>query len=136
MKTLEEIKKEYPTLTSNGWTYFSRIDNRKIASGDISKHPEEFKAICDFLNDNIGHTKTVRTNGSSSYGLKHLVEDEIGHYISNGMFIAAALACGYKMQYKSNYGPNSFFGMSLKDLKKFWNSSGRSGPRLDQEDAS
>ena len=48
MKTLEEIKKEYPTLTCNGWTYFSRIDNEEVASGDISKHPEEFKAICDF----------------------------------------------------------------------------------------
>tara|TARA_R110002167_G_scaffold145982_1_gene337175 strand:+ start:111 stop:521 length:411 start_codon:yes stop_codon:yes gene_type:complete len=133
MKTLEEIKKEYPTLTSNGWTYFSRTDNKKIASGDISKHPEEFKAICDFLNENIGHTKTVNTEGSSSYGLKHVVEDMIHHYISNGMFIAAALGCGYKMKYKSHYGPNAFFAMSQKDWKKFWNIRGQGGPRLDRE---
>ena len=130
MKTLEKIKKEYPNLTTNGWSYGDK--EKQWVGGDITKRPKEFEAICDFLNDNISHTKTVRTNGSSSYGLKHIVEDEIGYYVSNGMFIAAALACGYKMQYKSNYSPNSFFGMSLKDWRKFWNSNGRSGPRLDR----
>jgi len=135
MKTLKQIKKEYPTLTSNGWAYwaFDRIDDGEIASGDISKHPEEFKAICDFLNKNIGHTKTVNTKGNSSYGLKHIVEDMIHHYISNGMFMAAALACGYKMKYKSDDGPNAYFAMSQKDWKKFWNIRGQSGPRLDRE---
>ena len=49
MKTLEEIKKEYPALTANGWTYYSRGGGEKIGSGDILDYPKEFKAICDFL---------------------------------------------------------------------------------------
>ena len=114
MKTLEEIKKEYPTLTCNGWTYYSR--GEKISSRDILKCPKEFKAICEWLNTYIGHRKTVNTN-SSSYGLKHTVERAIGHYVCNGMFIAAALACGYKMKYWN--GPNCCFAMSQKDLNKF-----------------
>tara|TARA_Y100000034_G_C6560073_1_gene242332 strand:- start:53 stop:466 length:414 start_codon:yes stop_codon:yes gene_type:complete len=118
MKTLEEIKKEYPTLTTNGWTYYSRIDDKKIEGGNILNRPKEFKAICDFLNKNIGHIKTVNTR-DSSYGLKHTIERAIGHYVTNGMFIAAALACDYKMDYISDYGPNALFAMSRKDLKKY-----------------
>ncbi len=114
MKTLEEIKKEHPTLTANGWTYYSR--GEKVSSGDILNRPKEFKAICDFLNENIGHRKTINYNGSS-YGLKHTVERAIGHYISNGMFIAASLACNYKMKHYS--GPNAFFAMSQKDLNRY-----------------
>jgi len=60
----------------------------------------------------------------------------IHHYISNGMFIAAALGCGYKMKYESHYGPNAFFAMSKKDWKKFWNIRGEGGPRLDRKNAS
>ena len=116
MKTLQEIKKEYPQLTTNGWTYYSRIDRKEIGSGDILNRPKEFQAICDFLTDNIGHRKTMNYNGSS-YGLKHTIERAIGHYIANGMFIAAALACDYKM--KRYHGPNAFFAMSQKDLNKY-----------------
>jgi len=136
MKTLEEIKKEYPTLTQNGWTYYS--GGEKIGSGDILNRPKEFQAVCDFLNENIGQRKTVNFSGSS-YGLKHTVERAIGNYVANGMFIASALACGYKMKYKSVYGPNSFFAMSQKDLNKYQypnKALTQGGPCLDRENAS
>ena len=135
MKQLrEQIKKEYPDLTCNGWTYYSRIDRKEIGSGNILNRPKEFKAICDWLNTYIGRRKTINTD-SSSYGLKHTVERAIGHYVCNGMFIAAALACGYKMKYWD--GPNCYFAMSQKDLNKFQYpnpplTSG--GPALDSAD--
>ena len=51
----------------------------------------------------------------SSYGLKHLAEKEIG-YITNGVFIAAAIHSGFK--YKINPdSPNVRFNMSEKSLK-------------------
>ena len=34
----------------------------------------------------------------TSYGLKHQVEREMGHYVSNGSFIAAAILQGLKIQ--------------------------------------
>ena len=52
MKTLEEIKKEYPKLRANGFKY-DHFDG-----GDILDHPKEFEAICKWLNDNIGKRKT------------------------------------------------------------------------------
>ena len=131
-KTLEQIKKENPNLTCNGWAYYSR--GKKIASGDILNRPKEFKAICDWLNTYIGHRKTINTN-SSSYGLKHTIERAIGHYVCNGMFIAAALACGYKMKHWD--GPNCCFAMSQKDLSKFQYPNPPltdGGPNLDRAD--
>ena len=132
MKTLQEIKKEHPKLSTYGWSYYSRrFGCKEISSGDILNRPKEFKAICDFLNENIGHRKTMNYHGSS-YGLKHTVERAIGHYIANGMFIAAALACDYKMQ--RYHGPNAFFAMSQKDLNKYQYPNKpltRGGPALD-----
>ena len=131
MKTLEEIKKEYPALTANGWTYYSRGGGEKIGSGDILDYPKEFKAICDFLDKNIKPTQTINTDGSS-YHYKHVVESNIDHYISNGMFIAAALACGFKMKHWD--GPNCCFATSKKSWKPFeerYSKGGGSGPDLD-----
>ena len=128
MKTLQEIKKEHPQLTANGWTYYSRIDRKEIGSGDILNHPKEFQAVCDFLDKNIKPTQTINTDGSS-YHYKHVVESYIDHYISNGLFIAAALACGFKMKYWS--GPNCCFATSKKSWKPFEQKYSGSGPRLD-----
>jgi len=124
MKTLEEIKKEYPKLRANGFKY-DHFDG-----GDILDHPKEFEAICKWLSDNIGKRKTI-DGRISSYGIKHIVEDAIHHGVANGVFIASALACGYKMNYNKHYGPNCFFNMSYKDLKKFDRNEGYSGPPLD-----
>ena len=128
MKTLQEIKKEYHKLSTNGWTYYSRIDRKEISSGDILNRPKEFKAICDFLDKNIKPTQTINTDGSS-YHYKHVVESNIDHYISNGMFIAGALACGFKMKYWD--GPNCCFATSKKSWKPFEQKYSGSGPRLD-----
>tara|TARA_R110002051_G_scaffold129100_1_gene202839 strand:+ start:176 stop:601 length:426 start_codon:yes stop_codon:yes gene_type:complete len=131
-KTLTQINQEYPDLTTNGWIYYSRIDGKKIGEGDITSRPKEFEAICNFLNENIDHTKTMNTHGGSYY-FKHVVEYAINHYISNGMFIAAALACGYKM--KRYRGPNCQFATSKKSWVPFENLKGRrGGPRLDDKE--
>ena len=134
MKTLEEIKKEYPDLTTNGWIYYKR-NNEEISGGDITTRPKEFEAIFDFLNENINHIKTINTHAGSYY-YKHVVEDAINHYISNGMFIAAALACGYKM--KRLDGPNSQFATSKKSWAPFekYKQGIRGGPRLDEKNPS
>ena len=53
--------------------------------------------------------KSISTYGSS-YGLKHAVEDEIGHTY-NGVFIAAALAEGFRMKPVGD-GPNARFDVA------------------------
>src|SRR5664279_3385139 len=54
-------------------------------------------------------TKTSRFNRrATSYGLKHVAEHTIG-YVTNGMFIAAALAEGFRIDPR---GPSAYFNIS------------------------
>lgn len=50
---------------------------------------------------------------TSSYGLKHQVESWAGRYVTNGAFIAAALAEGYRVK-QIHGGPNAHFNMSFR----------------------
>src|SRR5439155_1372906 len=47
----------------------------------------------------------------NSYYLKHLAEKAIGHYITNGALIQAAIELGFR--YSSIFGPNAYFHMEL-----------------------
>ena len=69
----------------------------------------------DWLRENIQPIKTINTK-HSSYGLKHVAEKDVG-YITNGVFIAAAMIAGYP--YKIEYGsPSPYFGMSEKSITR------------------
>jgi len=131
--TIEQLHELYPKLTPAGFNYKSRIDDKWVYDLDderIIKRPIEYKTVAEFLTNNISKIKTIDTSGSS-YGYKHVVEDSIHHYVANGMLIAAALACDYKMKYYN--GPNAFFAWSKKDWRKFENNRGNSGPPLNSE---
>jgi hypothetical protein len=131
--TIEQLHELYPKLTPAGFNYKSRTDGKWVYDLDderIVNRPIEYKTIAEFLTNNISKIKTIDTSGSS-YGYKHVVEDSIHHYVANGMLIAAALACDYKMKYYN--GPNAFFAWSKKDWRKFENNRGDSGPPLDSE---
>lgn len=65
----------------------------------LSAHPE-------------ARIKTIN-RGRSSYGWKHVAERAIGTYVSNGIFIAAAVHLGYP--YHRTFGnPNVSFPLSEK----------------------
>ncbi|WP_228032577.1 hypothetical protein, partial [Mycolicibacterium sp. P9-22] len=49
-------------------------------------------------------------------GDSHLAESSIGHYVTNGQLIAAALIAGYPMREAG--GPNPLFGMRKRDLDR------------------
>jgi hypothetical protein len=52
----------------------------------------------------------------SSYGLKHVAEGTIG-YITNGVFIAAAIAEGFQAR-RIGDGPNAWFNISSQAWKR------------------
>jgi hypothetical protein len=70
---------------------------------------EEFKAACRWLRRQP-RTSHVNRKSGSSYGLKELAEFAEDCYISNGMFIAAAIALGFKWK-QIAYSPNAFFNI-------------------------
>lgn len=74
---------------------------------------EDFRRAYGWLNRQK-RTLHVNEKVGTSYGLKHLAEKEIG-YVSNGIFIAAALACGFKIKRDIDRGhpsPNAFLNIS------------------------
>jgi len=131
--TIEQLHKLYPKLTPGGFNYKSRTDGKWVYDLDderIVNRPIEYKTIAEFLTNNISKIKTIDSSASTYY-YKHVVEDNIHHYVANGMLIAAALACDYRMKYYN--GPNALFAWSRKDWKKFQDTRGDSGPPLDSE---
>jgi hypothetical protein len=53
----------------------------------------------------------------NSYYLKHVMEDAIGTYVTNGAFIQAAVDLGFKY---SSIGPNAYFHIELRLPKDEW----------------
>jgi hypothetical protein len=62
----------------------------------------------------IAEIGMISTPTRGSYGLKHVAENAIGHYVTNGEFIAAALIAGYPM--REQRGPNALFGVRKRDV--------------------
>jgi len=69
-----------------------------------------------WLDGHIAPIKSINRK-HTSYGLKHLAEKyHPGGYITNGVFIAAAIMSGYEYSAKLG-GPNVQFSMSQRDIK-------------------
>ncbi len=88
---------------------FSRQQEKLLDSTDA------FERTCVWLSK-IEKIKTINKR-RASYSLKHIAEEEIG-YITNGVFIAAAIYSGFNYKIEYNY-PNVYFGMSEKSIKKY-----------------
>jgi len=52
----------------------------------------------------------------TSYGYKHMAEKDIGEYVTNGCFIAAAVHCGFDYSPCADNSPNVWFNISEKSL--------------------
>ncbi|WP_410582700.1 hypothetical protein [Amycolatopsis sp. lyj-108] len=62
------------------------------------------------------NVQPIKTPAQGSYGLKHLAENVLGDYVSNGELIAAAIMAGYPMS--TPHGPNANFAMSKRDIDR------------------
>lgn len=60
---------------------------------DLSK--EEQQVVLDWIKDNIKPRKSV-LHGRSSYGIKHVQQNDTGIYLTNNQFKHAMLLAGYK----------------------------------------
>jgi len=58
---------------------------------------KELKPIREFIKLNFKKRKTLNKK-FHSYTMKHVVEEKIGQYVSNGNFIAAMIKEGYKYE--------------------------------------
>lgn len=106
MMRLGEVLDLHPDLGMDG---FEPMPKRR---DEMLDEVEQFIKARDW----IAKFPKVRkiNNGYSSYGLKHLAEPEI-RYVSNGVFIAAAISAGFTVR---RDGLNGLFNISMRELRR------------------
>ncbi len=82
----------------------------------------EIRLVGEWIRENIRPAKSILA-GRASYGLKHILQDDTGVYLTNNQFKDAMLLAGYKpvdpnelnwryrivLTHEINYNPSSFF---------------------------
>lgn len=114
MDELTRIMEEHPLLHNAGYGYGRgelgpTAENRAALQASV----ERFTATKQWIEANLRPVKRIHPY-RTSYGMKHIAEREIG-YITNGVFIAAMLACGYRMEKRPGYNPR--FNVSEATVK-------------------
>jgi hypothetical protein len=80
------IKDNRPYTNENGW-----IDDELIT--DLPQ--DEMDKVLNWIKEKILPRKTVYSC-ITSYGLKHILDRDIGIYLTNNQFKDAMMMCGYK----------------------------------------
>lgn len=118
---LQRIIDQVPMLNDHGISVYNakrctpeeRAKELEAGRAHLMRSLPKCNKVCAWLE---GIKPTKRPNGriGTSYSLKHIAEREIG-YITNGVFIAAAVFCGYPYRIISG-SPNVILGMSKKSI--------------------
>lgn len=119
-ETIEQVMAQEPFLTQSG--FFRAFDwPRDVRDAKFRERREamlspssidQFERSCEWLRRQP-RTKNPNRRVGTSYGIKHEAEKEVG-YMLNGMFIAAAIACGFKVQRMEDNGPNAYLNISVR----------------------
>lgn len=125
LSAIERALEKFPQLTDYGFGVYEvghlseaeRDDQFRRDRADMF-HPRSINSFVRARRwlEKQPRTKNVNDLAGSSYGLKHVAEPEIG-YVSNGVFIAAAIAAGFTVERCSNgrfRSPNAFFNISAR----------------------
>jgi hypothetical protein len=119
LMSLEQVMTREPTLTRFGFGVYddmSKADRpAALENGrqELRESAERVKEIGEWIGLHLKPTQRLNPY-RSSYGLKHIVENDID-YVANGEFIAAMLMRGYR--YSKERGPNAWFNVSEKCVK-------------------
>lgn len=71
----------------------------------------------------------------SSYGLKHIMEEENGLYVTNGAFIQAAINLGYKIKPFNNLNVAINIGIKSNHNRQYWDLENEDCVRSGKKDA-
>ena len=111
------ITARYPALGRFGFTQRAgRSQDDMLSDADA----ETFLRVCAWLH---GMTALKHCNRhTTSYVLKHAAEDAIDSYVPNGVFIAAALHCGFTIT-RIAHSPNCYCNISQRDLQRAYDAT-------------
>lgn len=104
MDELTRIMEEHPLLHNAGYGYgYGELEPTAETRAALRNSVERFTAAKQWIEANLRPVKRIHPY-RTSYGMKHIAEREVG-YITNGVFIAAMLACGYRMNPNPKFNP-------------------------------
>jgi len=94
----ESIKKfaESTDVTPCGAGVCTAHDHTPEMNEWTPRHCSEVEICLAWIKSTCTPTVRIHRKTGSSYYLKHVVEREMSHYVSNGAFIIAALMSGYR----------------------------------------
>lgn len=129
---LIEVMDEYPRLNEYGMGVYGwrsktpdeRLEFMRENRARLLESVDDVVRCADWICRHMAPLRHPNLK-HNSYGLKHIAEREIG-YITNGVFIAAALVLNYVM--RDDGGANPYFGMSEESIKRAYKAS-RNEPR-------
>jgi len=115
---LERVMAQEPTLNTIGFglsnikRYSPEEYKKELAANrdSLLAQVELCSKVADWLKANVQQRATINSD-RGSYGWKHVVEQEIGKYVPNGAFIAAAIYCGFKYKIAAPGSPNAYFNI-------------------------
>lgn len=124
LQELTKIMEEHPLLHDGGYGCARGTCDDLNSPSPRSRQAlldsvEEFAAAKLWCVANLRPSKTLNRN-HTSYGMKHIAEEEIG-YITNGVFIAAMLAAGFRMESQPGY--NVRFYVTAGSVNRAWERS-------------
>jgi hypothetical protein len=97
-----------PLLSDNG------LKHRDIGEAEFLKWREDMRTPRSLAQ--FSKIKALNRRGTS-YGLKHCAEDDIG-YLTNGVFIAAAIAEGFTVRRSQPNSPNAWLNISTEAWRR------------------
>jgi hypothetical protein len=114
-RSMTGVMGRYPELTDCGFDLrrehsFERYRAAMLAGRSLAQF-----SVARIWVRGMGKTKAINPRSGSSYGLKHVAAHEIG-YVTNGVFIAAALAEGFDVRLTDPTSPNVWFNMSRRSV--------------------
>jgi len=112
LAAVEAVRNAHPDLTYEGFRC-RHLTNRNVPNAMTSAAAvREFVRASEFLTAAEPY-RTKRPTKRTSYSWKHDAERWAGDYVSNGMFIAAALAHGHVVQPIADT-PNARISLKLR----------------------
>ncbi len=119
---LQQVMEEHTDLSYEGWRTrkgrWDKLQERFEGSRTtLLNNVAEFQTAYDWCAQ-LEHRQSAPPVGGYSYTLKHVCEQAVGRYISNGTLIAAMLAHGFKFLMISNSNPNCVFFVTIRSVKQ------------------
>lgn len=82
-------------MRENEWLTYRGYESNEDLRRRLSENEDEFDRAVDWVGRHMRRQQAMN-QFRSSYGLKHICENMVGRYISNGVMIAAFLAHEYE----------------------------------------